>query len=76
VLPTVRGLEKIYGARLQVQLVNIHNKSTLALQQEFGFTATPEFFLLDSTGKIRAHWDEGNITTFKQAIDKIMAESP
>lgn len=71
----MRGLEKYYGARLHVQLVNIHNQSTLALQQEYGFTTTPDFFLVDSAGKIRAHWDEGNIATFKQAIDEIMAQA-
>ncbi len=72
----MRGLEQEYRDRLTVQLVNIHNKSTLQLQQEYGFTTTPEFFLVDDQGKILGHWDEGNVETFKAAIDRILNSSP
>lgn len=52
------GLEKEFKGRIRFVRANIHNKDTFALQKELGFTATPEFFLLDAKGNILGHWDD------------------
>ncbi len=59
VLPIVHGLERKYGSRIAFERVNIHNPDTFALQEELGFSVTPEFFLLDGQGRVLGHWDEG-----------------
>ena len=75
-MPIVHGLEQEYAGRITVVRANIHNKVTLALQEQYGFTATPEFFLVDGDGNILGHWDDGaTIASLRQAIDDIL-EAP
>ena len=73
----MNGLEQEYGSRLKVIRVNIRNKDTLPLQERFGFSVTPEFFLVDSSGKVVGYWDEASsLDNLKADIDRIMAGKP
>jgi hypothetical protein len=70
----VYGLEKEYAGRITFVRANIHNRETFALQKKYGFTATPEFFLVAADGTILGHWDEAtNFEKFKMLIDPIVA---
>jgi hypothetical protein len=57
--PIVNGLMKNYTDRARLVRVNILDPATRALQTEFGFSATPEFYLLDPQGKVVYFWDDG-----------------
>jgi hypothetical protein len=54
----VHGLEKIYGDRIAFVRVNILHPENAALMEQFSFSATPEFYLVDGRGKIIGAWDE------------------
>jgi len=58
-LPIVHGLERKFGDHITFVRLSIHNPDSFALQEQLGFTVTPEFFLLDAGGAVLAHWDEG-----------------
>jgi hypothetical protein len=58
VLPIVHGLEKTYGDRITFVRVNILNPESRPLMQQFGFSATPEFYLVDGNGDIIDAWDD------------------
>jgi hypothetical protein len=57
-LPIVHGLEKEYGDRIEFVRVNILHPESAALMERFSFSATPEFYLVDGSGKIIAVWDD------------------
>lgn len=67
------GIGREYQGRIVIKRLNIHNPDTRALQEEYGFTATPEFFLLNANGAILAHWD-GEITlkTLRPLLDQYL----
>jgi hypothetical protein len=74
VAPIVNGLEQAYAGRVRVVRVNVHNRASQPLQERFGFTATPELFLVDRAGAVLGHWDEiDSLEGLKSAIDRIMA---
>jgi hypothetical protein len=74
VLPIVHGLEKEYGDRITFIRANILNPETEALQEEFGFSTTPEFYLVDAHGKILGFWDEFvEAETLRQAFDEALS---
>ena len=54
----VHGLEKIYGERINFVRVNILHPENAALMEQFSFSATPEFYLVDEQGKIIGAWDD------------------
>ena len=54
----VHGLEKIYGERINFVRVNILHPESAALMEQFSFSATPEFYLVDEQGKIIGAWDD------------------
>jgi hypothetical protein len=55
----VHGLEKAYSERITFIRVNILHPESAALMEQFSFSATPEFYLVDEQGKIIGSWDEG-----------------
>ena len=57
-LPIVRGLEKEYADRIEFVRVNILDKSNAALMKQFAFSATPELYLVDRTGKVIGFWND------------------
>lgn len=70
-LPIVHGLERKYGDRITFVRLNIHNPATFPLQEQLGFSVTPEFFLLDASGAILAHWDEGLSV---EGVERVLAD--
>jgi protein-disulfide isomerase len=58
VLPIVHGLEKAYGDRITFVRVNILNPENAPLMKQFGFSATPEFYLVNGKGEIIGSWDD------------------
>jgi len=54
----VNGLRKTYGKRIKFVRVNIHDPKTIGLQTQLGFMTTPEFFLIDPTGRVVHQWAE------------------
>jgi protein-disulfide isomerase len=70
----VHGLQGEYIGRVEFVRTNILDKTTFELQERYGFTATPEFFLIDSQGKVLGYWDE-NVTLdgLRAAFDEALA---
>jgi hypothetical protein len=54
----VNGLEKIYGERIDFVHANILFPENRPLMEQYGFSTTPEFYLVDSQGKIIGFWNE------------------
>ena len=54
--PVVNGLMKKYSDRVRFVRINIHVPQTLALQKQLGFSATPEFYLVDPAGHVLHYW--------------------
>jgi hypothetical protein len=73
----VHGLQGEYIGRVEFVRANIHDKTTFALQEQYGFTATPEFFLIDADGDVLGYWDE-NVTLegLRESFDEALAAVP
>ena len=54
----VNGLEKTYAQQITFVRANILDDKNWPLMQEFSFSATPEFYLLDPQGKIIGFWND------------------
>ena len=55
-MPVVNGLMKKYTDRVRFVTVNIHASQSRALQRQLGFSASPEFYLVDPTGQVLHYW--------------------
>ena len=53
----MRGVQKEYAGRIDVVRVNVLDEQNGPVMDQFGFNTTPEFYLLDVSGKIAAFWD-------------------
>lgn len=72
----VRGLERIYGDRITFVRVNILNPENAALLEQFSFSTTPEFYLVDGEGKIIGTWDEtAEEEGLRQAFDQALSQT-
>jgi len=71
----VYGLEKEYGSRIHFVRVNILIKDNQPLMEQYGFSTTPEIYLVDGSGKILAVWDD-TLTeeSMRQAFDAALAQ--
>jgi len=58
VAPVVNGLMKNYTDRVHFVRVNIRHPQSAELRTQLGFSATPEFYLIDPQGKVLRQWDE------------------
>ena len=70
----VNGLEKIYGGQIQFVRANILMPENRPLMKKYGFSATPEFYLVDPQGKIIGFWNveiEGAV--LRRAFDDALA---
>jgi len=54
----VNGLEKIYGERIDFVHANILFPENRPLMEQYAFSATPEFYLVDPQGKIIGFWND------------------
>jgi hypothetical protein len=73
-MPIVSGLEREYKGRLVVKRINIHAPDTRPIREKYGFTATPEFFLVNPEGAVLAHWDgDVKLADFRPTLDKYFA---
>ncbi len=73
-LPAVRGLESKFAGRIEFVRANILNPETEALQQQYGFSTTPEFYLVNQQGEILGFWDDSVVVeelqqAFEQALN-------
>ena len=72
----VHGLEKIYGERINFVRVNILHPENAALMEQFSFSATPEFYLVDERGEIIDAWDDWvEEEDLKQAFDQALRQA-
>jgi hypothetical protein len=69
----VHGLEREYGDRIEFVRVNILNPENEALLEQFSFSTTPEFYLVDPRGEIIGFWnDEIEADTLRAAFNKAL----
>jgi hypothetical protein len=69
----VHGLEREYEGRIEFVRANIHNDDTIDIQEKYGFSATPEFFLVDGEGNVLAHWDDGiTLANMRETFDDVL----
>lgn len=54
----MHGLEKEYSHRITFQRINILNPENAVLMEQYSFSSTPEFYLVDDQGRILGSWDE------------------
>jgi hypothetical protein len=70
----VNGLEKIYGDRIDFVRANILFPENRPLMAQYGFSATPEFYLVDPQGKIIGFWnDQVEAAVLRRAFDDALA---
>ena len=69
----MRGLEKEYAGRIDFVRVNVLDKNSTALINRFGFSATPELYLVNGSGKIVHFWDsEVEADELRKAFDAVL----
>jgi hypothetical protein len=63
---------KKYADRARFVRLNIHDKATLELQTQLGFSTTPEFYLIDPQGRVERRWDESvDVAELEETIKKL-----
>ena len=71
----MRGLEKEYAGRIEFIRLNILNPETEPLQEQYGFSATPEFYLLDPHGEVVGFWDDSvEVDDLRLAFDQALGK--
>lgn len=71
----MRGLEKEYAGRIEFIRLNILNPETEPLQEQYGFSATPEFYLLDPQGEVVGFWDDSvEVDDLRLAFDQALGK--
>ena len=67
--PIVNGLMKNYTDRVRFVRVNIRHPQAAELRTELGFSATPEFYLVDPQGRVERKWEDPvDIAELEQTI--------
>jgi hypothetical protein len=67
---------KKYSDRARFVRINIHTPQSFALQKQLGFSATPEFYLVDPAGHVLHYWgEEINIAELEQLVKSLPATS-
>lgn len=54
----MRGLEQEYAGRIEFVRVNVLNNDNAEVMKQFGFSASPELYLVDGAGKVLKFWNE------------------
>lgn len=66
----MNGLEGEYRGRVSFVHINILNRKNTAIMEQYGFSSTPELYLVNTRGKVVAFWDEVDSKEgFRQALD-------
>jgi hypothetical protein len=69
----VNGIKKEYAERIDVLQVNVLQADNAPILKEYGFSTTPEVYLVDGSGKVLGFWDEiDNEADFKQQLDALL----
>lgn len=69
----MRGVEKDYRDRIEFIHVNILQPDSEAMMEKFGFSTTPEFYLVDADGNILRFWDDLiPADELRQALDEAL----
>jgi hypothetical protein len=72
----VHGLEKEYGDRITFVRVNILDSDNESMLEQFNFSTTPEFYLLDGQGQTIGFWgEEADEDGLRQAFDTALEQS-
>lgn len=70
----MHGLEKEYGDRIEFVRANILLPENEPLMDQYGFSATPEFYLVDRSGRILGVWDDTlTAELLRAAFDEALA---
>jgi hypothetical protein len=73
--PIVHGLEQRYGSRMDFLYLDVQDPRTAEAKQRLGFDATPHFFILDRSGRIRGEWKGvTGADTLRAGIEAALAE--
>ncbi len=74
-LPIVHGLEKEYGDRIAFLRVNILIPENKPLLEQYGFNATPEFYLVDEQDRTIGFWQDAiEAEELRQAFETALNE--
>ena len=72
----MHGLEREYGERIKFVRVNILQKESRALMEQYAFSTTPEFYLVDADGEIIGFFDDtATKKDFHKTFDAILEKS-
>ena len=72
----MHGLEIAYADQITFVRVNILRPDSAPLMEQFSFSATPEFYLVDQGGKIIGAWDDGvSEMDLRQAFDQAISQN-
>ena len=70
----MNGLEKIYGDRIDFVRANILFPENRPLMEQYSFSTTPEFYLVNSQGEIIGFWnDEVEGGVLQRSFDDALA---
>ncbi len=73
----MNGLMKKYTDRARFVRVNIHAPQSTAVKKQLGFSASPEFYLVDPTGQVLHYWggDDIDLAELERAIKALPPSS-
>ncbi len=67
------GLAEQYAAQIDFKRVNILDRASQPLMEQYAFSAAPELYLLDRHGKIAASWDDVvSANDLRAALDQVL----
>ncbi len=73
----MNGLEQEYGERITFVHVNILLAESRPMMARFGFSASPEFYLVDRQGKTLGFWDElSSADDLRSVFDEALSKNP
>lgn len=72
--PVVNRLEREYRGRIEFTRVNILDENNRALMEQYGFSSTPEFYLVDGEGRVLHSWlDAFTAEEGREVFDRLLA---
>ncbi len=69
-------LEQTYGDRVTFVHVNVLNPDSQPIMKQYGFSATPEVYLVDPRGRVIGFWDDvQSKDELQAALDKALKKT-